>query len=101
LRGTGASSDVAAAKLSGKASELDDVGLVGCFSGSAADVVLSAVLAASSSIFSICTSVSAPRLVSTGGGPGLISGALSLMTAPLAATVCCTAGCGSLVPMPT
>src|SRR6185437_12471663 len=88
LRGAATSSPgLAAAKLSGKASEPDWTGLPG-FGGSVADV-LSAVLAASSSIFSIRTRRSAPRLVSTGGGPGLISGAFgaTVTTAPLAAIV--------------
>src|SRR6185312_3408584 len=87
LRGAAASPGLAAAKLSGKASEPDWTGLPG-FGGSVADV-LSAVLAASSSIFSIRTRRSAPRLVSTGGGPGLISGAFgaTVTTAPLAAIV--------------
>src|SRR5689334_11077409 len=83
LRGAAASFGVAAAKLSGKASAEDDTGLPG-FGGSVADV-LSAVFAASSSIFSTWTRMSAPRLVSTGGGPGLISGAFGGATMPLAA----------------
>src|SRR4029450_8068540 len=67
LRAEGAAfSSVAAAKLSGKTAELDFAG----FGGSVADV-FAAVLLASSSCFSIRTRMSAPRLVSTGGGPGL------------------------------
>src|SRR5215470_8018885 len=88
LRGAAASFGVAAARLSGKASALED--LVG-FGGSVADVVLSAVLAASSSIFSTCTRISAPRLVSTGGGPGLIS---MIFGAPAATAACGPTGCG-------
>src|ERR1700684_2045632 len=60
----------------GKGTEVDDTGRTG-FAGSPA------VLAASSSIFSTCTRMSAPRLVRIGGGPGLMSGGLGW---PLAAT---------------
>src|SRR5450631_783936 len=95
LRGAdvAARSGVAAAKLSGKASALDDVGL----SGGSSDDALTAVLAASSSSFSTCTSTSAPRRVRTGGGPGLISAAFG---APAAAIVAGLAGSGNFCPMP-
>src|SRR5258708_27544452 len=79
LRGGVASPGLAAAKLSGKASALEDIGLAG-FGGSVA-VVRSAVLAASSNSFSTCTRISAPRLVSTRGGPGLISRTLGALAA--------------------
>src|SRR5258705_939418 len=84
LRGKGlaaASPGTAAAKLSGNASEFDDTGLPG-FTGSP-DEGFPAVLAASSSIFSTRTRISAPRLVRIGGGPRLIAGGV---WAPLAAT---------------
>src|SRR4051794_26923660 len=74
---------VAAAKLSGYAMELDETGLTD-FTGSPEDD-LSAVLAASSSIFSTWTRISAPRLVSTGGGPGFISGGFGAPAAAVAA----------------
>src|SRR3982075_1863822 len=98
LRGTGlgaASPGTAAAKLSGNATELDDTGLTG-FTGSP-DEVFPAALAASSSIFSTRTRISAPRLVRIGGGPGLISGGFG---APLAAIAAVVAGGGNFVPAP-
>src|SRR5450631_718227 len=79
---------VAAAKLSGKGTELDDTGLIG-FAGSPA------VLAASSSNFSTRTRISAPRLVRIGGGPGFNSGGFGAAPAAIAAV---TTGGGSLVP---
>src|SRR3982074_2316721 len=99
LCGTGAAalSGIAAAKLSGNATELDETGLPG-FTGSP-DEVFPAALPASSSIFSTRTRISAPRLVRIGGGPGLISGGFG---APLAATDGVVAGGGNFVsrPMP-
>ena len=56
------------------------------------------VLAASSSIFSTCTRISAPRLVRMGGGPGLTSAGLA---EPFAAVAAAADGAGNLVPMPT
>src|SRR5205814_7259018 len=85
---------VAAAKLSGNGSALEDTGLAGLPGSSD---VLAAVLAASSSSFSTRTRMSAPRLVRTGGGPGLISGGFG---APDAATAAGTAGCGNFWPAP-
>src|SRR6195952_4667675 len=81
----------AAAKLSGNATDVDDTGLAR-FTGSPA------VLAASSSIFSTCTRISAPRLVRMGGGPGLMSGGFGPL---LAATLADAAGAGSFWPIPT
>src|SRR5882724_789172 len=97
LRGAGGATlpGTAAAKLSGKAMVLDDSGRTG-LAGSPDEVFLAA-LPASSSSFSTRTRISAPRLVSTGGGPGLMSGGFG---APLAATVAEAAGVGSFVPAP-
>src|SRR6185312_15672706 len=81
----------AAAKLSGEGSALDETGWSGLVVWS--EEVLVGVFPASSSIFCNCTRISTLRLVSTGGGPGLISGGFG---APEA-----TRGCGNLVPMPT
>src|SRR3954464_8054200 len=82
--GAARSGAAAAAKLSGKASPLDDVGLPGGI-GCSSDDALTAVLAASSSSFSTCTSTSAPRRVNTGGGPGLMSGPFGAPTAAMVA----------------